>query len=119
MGQWDVYNAANEFDLYYEWAHALVRGGGSRAPSRRYAAGMIALRPDQDGRIVGYSGVEDIYRRHGDCVVAAHFPDPGTPTQPVAGGYMANAWMRLRHPDYDTLRGIMNDVGETISVYAH
>ncbi len=52
-------------------------------------------------------------------MVAAHFPDPGSPTQPVAGGYMANAWMRLRHPDYDTLRGIMNDVGETISVHAH
>ncbi len=119
VGQWDVYNAANEFDLYYEWAHALVRGSACHAPSRRYAAGMIALRPDCDGRVSGYSGVEAIYQRYGDCVVAAHFPDPGVPTQPVAGGYMANAWMRLRHPDYDTLRGIMDDVGETIGVHAH
>jgi len=42
----------------------------------------------------------------------------GTPTQPVEAGYHANAWMILRHPDFDTLRGILNDVGETIRVRA-
>lgn len=118
VGQWDVYNAANEFDLYYEWASGIVRGRGERQPSRRYAAGMIALRPERDGRITGYSGVEEIQRRYGDCVVAAHLPEPGTRTQPVEAGYMANAWLRMRHPDYDRLRSIMNDVGETIRVHA-
>ncbi|MEM6576249.1 MAG: ATP-grasp domain-containing protein, partial [Pseudomonadota bacterium] len=42
VGQWDVYNTANDFDLYFEWAHALVHGTGHTAPSRRYSAGMIA-----------------------------------------------------------------------------
>ena len=28
---------------------------------------------------------------------------------------MANAWVRMRHPDYDTLRGMLDDVGRTIS----
>ena len=115
---WDVYNAANEFDLYYEWASAVTHGRISSRPSRRFAAGMIALRPDRDGRISGYSGVDAIQQRHGDCVVAAHLPDTGTPTQPVEAGYMANAWMRVRHPDYDQLRGIMNDIGETLKVHA-
>lgn len=118
VGQWDVYNAANEFDLYFEWAHALVHGSARHAPSRRYAAGMIALRPERDGRISGYSGVETICKKYGECIVAAHFPDPGTPTQSVEGGYMANAWMRLRHPDYDQLRHILDDVGETVAVHA-
>lgn len=116
---WDVYNAANEFDIYYEWAAAIVHGRPAAQPSRRYAAGMIALRPDRDGRISGYSGVQEINRRYGDCIVAAHLPDAGTPTQPVAGGYMANAWMRVRHPDYDTLRHMLNDIGETIKVHAN
>ena len=49
----------------------------------------------------------------------SHFPEPGTPTQPVAAGYMANAWMRVRHPDYDELRGILNDIGERVQVRAH
>lgn len=42
----------------------------------------------------------------------------GASTQAVEGGYMANAWMRLRHPDYDALRHIMNTIGETVKVHA-
>ena len=119
VGQWDVYCAANEFDLFREWALAVCHGQVERQPSRRYACGMIALRPDRDGRIAGYEGGEEIWHRFGDCIVAHHFPHPGTPTQPVAAGYMANAWLRLRHPDYDELRHILNTVGETIRVRAH
>ena len=118
VGQWDVYNAANEFDLYLEWASALTHGHPQRAPSRRYAAGMIALRPTCDGHITGYSGLDAIQQRYGDCIVAAHLPPVGSPTQPVEGGYMANAWMRVRHPDYDALRQIMNTIGETVTVHA-
>jgi len=118
VGQWDVYNAANDFDLYLEWASALTHGRPQRAPSRRYAAGMIALRPSCDGRITGYSGLDAIQQRYGDCIVAAHLPPAGSPTQPIEGGYMANAWMRVRHPDYDTLRQILNTIGETVKVHA-
>lgn len=118
VGQWDVYNAANEFDLYLEWASALTHGRPHSSPSRRYAAGMIALRPSCDGRITGYSGLEAIEQQYGDCIVASHLPTPGTATQPVEAGYMANAWMRVRHPDYDALRQIMNTIGETVKVHA-
>lgn len=118
VGQWDVYCAANDFDLYFEWAHALVHGSTHTPPSRRFSAGMIALRPERDGRITGYSGLDEIGRRYGDCIVASHLPDPGTPTQAVEAGYMANAWMRVRHPNYDKLRSIMNEIGETVRVHA-
>ena len=118
VGQWDVYNAGNDFDLYREWAMAIVHGWPERAPSRRFACGMIALRPDRDGRVAGYSGLDEVQRRFGDCIVAAHLPAPRTPTQPVEAGYMANAWMRVRHPDYDELRRIMNIIGETVKVHA-
>ncbi|MFT5140622.1 MAG: carbamoylphosphate synthase large subunit [Lysobacterales bacterium] len=118
VGQWDVYNAANEFDLYREWATALVHGRSHQAPSRRYAAGMIALRPSQDGNIMGYDGLESIQKAYGECIVASHLPEIGSSTQPVEGGYMANAWMRVRHPNYDTLRQIMNTIGESVKVYA-
>ena len=118
VGQWDVYNAGNEFDIYREWAMALVHGRIGQRPSRRYACGMIALRPDRDGRIVGYEGVDRIGREFGECIVAAHLPSAGTPTQPIEAGYMANAWMRVRHPDYDHLRYIMNTIGETVRVRA-
>ena len=113
-----MYNTANDFDLYFEWASALVHGRPQRSPSRRYSAGMIALRPSCDGRITGYSGLDEIQQRFGHCIVAAHLPPVGSATQPVEGGYMANAWMRLRHPDYDRLREIMNTIGETVKVHA-
>jgi len=118
VGQWDVYNTANDFDLYLEWASALTHGRPQRAPSRRYAAGMIALRPSCDGRVTGYSGLDAIQQRYGDCIVAAHLPPAGSPTQPIEAGYMANAWMRVRHPDYDALRQILNTIGETVKVHA-
>ena len=118
VGQWDVYNAANEFDLFFEWACALVKGDTHKEPSRRYAADMIALRPDRDGQISGYSGIDEINAKYDDCIVKAHLPNPGTPTQPVEAGYMANAWLRVRHPDYDTLRSILDDIGQTLKVHA-
>jgi hypothetical protein len=63
---------------------------------------MIALRPDRDGRITGYEGVERLHHRHGPWIIDMHLPPPGTPTQPVEAGYMANAWVRMKHPDYDS-----------------
>ena len=39
-------------------------------------------------------------------------------TQPVEAGYMANAWVRMRHPDYDQLRWMMDEIGRTVRVHA-
>ncbi|HYT09277.1 MAG TPA: hypothetical protein VEL73_01305 [Mycobacteriales bacterium] len=118
VGAWDLYSAGNDLDLYRAWADAIVHGTVSPAPSRRYAAGIVALRPDADGAITGYSGIDDAQARLGEWVIDAHFPPPGTPTQPVAAGYMANAYVRMRHPDYDVLRGLLDDVGRTVHVHA-
>ena len=83
-------------------------GGGSEAATPSAAA----------------SGVEDgaypvtIEHKYGEYILDRHFPSPGTPTQSIDAGYMANAWMRLRHPDYDQLRSIMDEVGRTVRVRA-
>ena len=89
-----------------------------RPPSRRFSAGIIALRPDQDGTIPGYEGIDEVQQRLGEWVIDTHLPPPGTPTQGVEAGYMANAWVRMRHPDYDTLRGMLDDVGRNVRVRA-
>ncbi len=115
---WDLYSAANDMDLYVEWAHAIVQGRTSRKPSRQYSAGMIALRPDRDGRITGYEGVDAMQSRFGRWILDSHFPHPGSPTGSVEGGYMSNAWVRMRHPDYDELRRMLDSVGETVKVRA-
>ena len=118
VGAWDLYSVGNDIDVYLEWANAIVHGGVAASASRRFATGIIALRPDRDGQITGYSGVEEIQARSGEWVIDAHLPSPGTPTQPAAAGYMANAYIRMKHPDYDVLRGMLDDVGRTVHVYA-
>jgi carbamoylphosphate synthase large subunit len=118
VGAWDLYSAGNDMDLYRAWADAIVHGGVGATPSRRFASGIVALRPSQDGVISGYSGAEELQRQYGEWVIDAHLPPPGTPTQGVEAGYMANAYVRMRHPDYDTLHGMLDAVGRTLHVYA-
>ncbi|MEO8198175.1 MAG: ATPase [Thermoanaerobaculia bacterium] len=118
VGVWDIYAAANEFDIYREWAMAVVHGHPGQQTSRRYSAGMIALRPNRDGRISGYEGLEQVYQTYGDWIIDSHMPPPGSPTGGVEGGYMANAWIRMKHPDYDQLRRMLDLVGRTIKVLA-
>ena len=118
VGAWDLYCAANEMDVYREWANAICYGRLATAPSRRFSAGIIALRPDRDGTITGYEGLSEVHDRFGEWIIDFHLPSAGTPTQPVEAGYMANAWMRLRHPDFDELRSILSQIGETAHVRA-
>jgi carbamoylphosphate synthase large subunit len=118
VGQWDLYAAGNEFDLYRQWAMAIAHGRLDQRPSRRYAAGIVNLRPDRDGRIRGYEGVDVLQHRFGEWVIDAHLPPAGTPTQGVEAGYMANAWVRMKHPDYDVLRAMLDEVGRTLKVRA-
>ena len=118
VGVWDLYCAANEFDLYAAWAHAIVHEKVPFQPSRKFAAGMVALRPDRDGTISSYDGLDTIQHRFKEWILDVHTPAVGSATQGVEGGYMANAWVRMKHPDYDTLRGMLNSVGESVKVKA-
>lgn len=118
VGCWDLYNAGNDMDVYGAWAEAIVHGRVSQHPSRSHSAGIIALRPDYDGQIRGYTGLEDVENRYGRWIIDAHIPVAGTATQPVSAGYMANAWIRMKHPDYDHLRGMLDDVGRSVQVHA-
>lgn len=115
---WDLYAAGNDIDIYHEWANAIVHGHVGRPLSRRRAAGIVTLRPDRDGQISHYDGLDEVQQRFGEHILDVHLPSPGTPTQPVDAGYMANAWVRMVHPDYDTLRGMLDAVGQTLKVRA-
>jgi len=118
VGAWDLYSVGNDLDLYKEWASAVVHGAPTRTASRRFAAGMVALRPDRDGSILGYAGLDQIQGRYGELIIDAHLPPAGSSTQGVEAGYMANAWVRMKHPDYEELRAMLDEVGLTVKVRA-
>jgi hypothetical protein len=115
---WDLYNVANDMDLYREWAMFVAAGRPSQRASRRLAAGIIALRPDRDGRITGYEGLAQIREAFGPHLIDWHLPPEGSPTQGVESGYMGNAWLRMKHENYDHLRHMLDVVGETVKVRA-
>ena len=105
-------------DVYKEWARIITHGKIGERQSCRFSAGIINLRPDRDGHIAGYEGLE-LLDQLGDLVIDRHLPPPGTPTQPVSAGYMANAWVRVKHPDYDELRNLLDTIGQRVQVRAH
>ncbi|HEY8143302.1 MAG TPA: hypothetical protein VIG06_11550 [Kofleriaceae bacterium] len=115
---WDLYNVGNDMDLYREWANLIAGGRPQQQPSRRFSAGIIAIRPDRDGTIAGYEGLDAVRRAFGDHLIDWHLPPEGAPTQPVEGGYMANAWIRMKHESYDELRKMLDAVGQTVRVRA-
>jgi len=115
---WDLYNVGNDMDLYREWAMLVAAGRPSQYPSRRLATGIIALRPDRDGQIAGYEGLDAVRSSFGSHLIDWHTPPEGTPTQPVEAGYMANAWIRMKHENYDQLRQMLDAVGRTVKVRA-
>jgi hypothetical protein len=115
---WDLYAWGNDLDLWREWAMVVVHGRPGGRPSRRFATGSIQVRPDRDGRIVGYDGVHDVLQRCRGMILAHRLPKPGTATDPIHKGYLNNVWFRLRHPDYDGLRQTMDYIGRRLKVFA-
>lgn len=115
---WDVYCAANEIDLYTEWARGVCYGDVQQAPSRRYSAGLLSIRPTAQGTVQGYAGVDEVQARFGEFIEKSHLPPRGARTQSHEAGYLANAWMIVKHPDYDACKGIMEEIGRTIRMIA-
>jgi len=115
---WDLYCVGNDLDLWREWAMAIVHGRPGARPSRRLATGSVQVRPDRDGRIAGYEGLHDVLAAVKPHEWQHRLPKPGTPTDPIYKGYLNNVWFRLRHPDYDELRRLMDFVGQRLKVRA-
>ena len=115
---WDLYNVGNDVDLYRQWAESVCHGKTSQVVSRRLASGIINLRPNQDGVVAGYDGVELLEKDYRGWIIDHRLPVAGTPTQPVADGYMANAWIRMAHPDFDELRRMFDDIGQRVKMRA-
>ena len=115
---WDIYSECNDMNLYTEWARAICWGDTHAKPSRRFAGGLLAIRPTADGIVRGYSGVDEVQRRFGAYIFDQHLPPVGSRTQPVEAGYRANAWLHVKHPDYDTCKAMMEEIGRTLVMHA-
>lgn len=115
---WDLYCVGNDLDLYAAWGEAVAHGRVTAGASRRFATGSVQMRPGGDGKIAGYAGLEEVRRLCGPWIWQQELPRPGRRTVPIEKGYLANAWFRMKHPDYDELRRLMDFAGRTLRVDA-
>lgn len=115
---WDLHARANDFDIYGAWADVVLHERAGGTLNRRLAAGSVQVRPDRDGTIRRHEGVERVVESCGRAVYEFDLPRPGTPTQPLEKGWLANTWFRLTDPDYDRLRTMMTFIGQTVKSYA-
>jgi len=115
---WDLYRFANDFDVFAEWALAVLGRPGAQQPSRRFAAGSVQIRPDRDGRVVEHRGLDAAWQRCRPWIYEYEVPDVGAPTRPLDKGWLCNVWFRLRHADYDQLRELMTFLGQTVTPVA-
>ena len=119
VGAWDLYSAANDVDVYREWANGIVHGGaGPRpvAPVLRRDRRAAAL--ERTARSTGTAASTTSATATTSGSSTPTCPTPARRTQPVEAGYMANAYVRMKHPDYDVLHGMLDDVGRTVHVHA-
>ena len=115
---WDMYRVANEFDVYREWALAILGKPPEQTPSRRYSAGSVQVRPNRDGRYTGHRGVREALQRCHQAIYDKSVPKPGTPTKGLDKGWFVNTWFRLIHEDYDKVRELMTMLGKTVKADA-
>jgi len=105
-------------DLYTEWARAICYNRCTPQPSRRYSAGLISIRPDRDGKVLGYQGLDEVQRSIGQWIGEIHMPAVGQKLPDVGAGYMGLGWMHIRHPDYDECRKLLDYVARTVKIKA-
>lgn len=115
---WDMYGVGNDFDVYLEWARAILGRPAESKLSRRRAVGSIQIRPDRDGRIEGHTGVEKVFERYRSWIYEHELPPRGALTKGLDRGWLCNTWFRLAHEDYDELRRAMDFIGETVKTRA-
>ncbi len=115
---WDLYAAANRFDIYRAWAEAVCFGAAKTLPVNRGCGGLVALRPTADGVVQRIHGADEVQRRYGANITSAFLPPPGSRTQPVEAGYRANGWVYAVHDDYDGCRAMMEDIGRLVTIEA-
>ena len=88
----------------------------------RFQASRIAMEPASPGTgIIAGAAVRAVCEAVGLKNILTKSHGSGNPinvVKAVEAGFKANAWVRLRHPDYDALRGMLDDVGQLVRVHA-
>lgn len=116
--QVDQMNYACDFDVYREWARAVVHGEFGAVVARKYNVATIYKRAQGNGRIHAIEGLDEIYRRYRDAIVWNSLLPVGAMRRNWKQTLVSDGFLMLRHPDLQATLSIADEVGTRVRLYA-
>jgi hypothetical protein len=116
--QVDQMNYACDFDVFREWGRAVTHGRFDAGIDRRYNVANIYKRAQGQGRIRAIDGLEELYGRYRDSIVANTLLPVGTPRRNWKATLVSDGFIVLRHPELATTLELADFVGTRVQLYA-
>ena len=114
----DMHNLANDIDLFVEWGRAVCWQAFEAQAHRRYHVGMVFKRAEGSGRITRIEGRERLREACGPWLVGDSLLPVGSPRGDWKQTLLGDGFVTLRHPDLDTLRGLMDIAIDGVRLFA-
>ncbi|MFO0453512.1 MAG: acetyl-CoA carboxylase biotin carboxylase subunit family protein [Pseudomonadota bacterium] len=116
--QVDQMNYACDFDVYREWARAVVRGEFGAVIQRKYNVATVYKRAQGQGRIHAVEGLQELLHRYGGAVVWNALLPVGAMRRNWKQTLVSDGFLMLRHPEIATTLAMADEVGTRLRLYA-
>ncbi len=116
--QVDQMNFACDFDVFREWANAVIHGRFDTRIERRYNVATIYKRAQGIGRIRAIEGLDDLQRRYGTHVVWNTLLPIGAPRRNWRQTLVSDGFIMLRHPELTATLAMADEVGVGLRMFA-
>jgi hypothetical protein len=107
-----------DFDVFREWANAVVHGRISSGIKPKYNVANIYKRARGVGRIAAIEGVEKLQREFGQHVVWNTLLPVGSRRRDWRKTLVSDGFIMLRHPDLAATLAMADKVGSELHMYA-
>lgn len=114
----DQMNFANDFDVYREWARAVLVGRFDDQPRRRYHSAVVFKRAQGQGRIARIEGLVDLRRFCGGDLVLEHLLPIGHPRRNWKSTLLSDGYVLVRHPTLERCMDMMQFAITHLRMYA-
>jgi hypothetical protein len=114
----DLMNYNADIDLFAGYGEAEVLGTFSQPIERKYYVANIFKRAQGQGRIVRIEGLDEIRRKLGPAIVNEALLPVGAPRRDWVLTLISDGYVTVRHPDFETLCAMADQVGTDLRLYA-
>ncbi len=114
----DLMNYTGDIDLYAAYGEAVVGRPVRPLRARPYSAAIVFKRAQGQGKIVGYSGLDEFLRKYGEHVARLDLLPVGAARRDWTQTFLSDGNLVLRHPDAAFTRQMADAAAATIALYA-